>query len=85
VSPGEAQRIEIALESLRGTMNSGFATLRGDINLLARGEHNNTRAIDDLGDRVGSLEERRFPLPVLGGILGVVGVLISLVSVIRGG
>jgi hypothetical protein len=85
VSPGESQRIEIALEALRGTMNSGFAALRGDINLLARGEYTNTRAIEDLGDRVDSLEERRFPLPVLGGILGVVGVLVSIVSVIRGG
>jgi hypothetical protein len=85
VSPDEAHRLAIALESLNGTVTTGFATVRGDINLLARGEHENTRRIDELETDVEELKSRRFPLPVIGGLCGIAAVLLSVIDVLGKG
>lgn len=84
MSPDETHRLAIALESLKGTVSEGFATVRGDINLLARGEHNNTLRIDALDKDVEELKARRFPLPTIGGIMGVAGVIVSVVALTNG-
>lgn len=84
MSPDETHRLALALESLRGTVETGFATVRGDINLLARGEHHNTQRITDLEDDVEELKARRFPLPTIGGIMGVAGVIVSVVALTNG-
>lgn len=85
MTPAEAHRLSLALEALRGTMESGFTAVRGDINLLAHKESRNSSDLRELDDRVDALEERRFPLPTIGGIMGVAGVVISLASVLKGG
>lgn len=84
MSPDETHRLALALESLRGTVETGFATVRGDINLLARGEHQNTQRIDALDKDVEELKARRFPLPTIGGIMGVAGVIVSVVALTNG-
>ena len=81
----EAHRLALALEALRGSVDTGFATIRGDINLLARAENHNREDIADLDGRVKSLEDRRFPIPTIGGIMGVAGVCVSVVALTRGG
>lgn len=81
---GDLHRLALALEQLNGTVSTGFATVRGDINLLARGEHENTRRIDALETDVEALKERRFPLPTIGGLMGIAGVVISTISLTTG-
>lgn len=85
-TPGneETHRLALALEGLRGTVETGFATLRGDINLLARGENHNTRRIDDLEEDVDKLKERRMPLQVIGGLCVASSVVLSVLSLIKG-
>lgn len=57
-------------------METGFATVRGDINLLSRGEHSNVRRIEHLEEDVEELKERRVPLLLAGPLLslGALGV-----------
>lgn len=81
----DAHRLALALEALRGSVDTGFATIRGDINLLARAENHNREDIAALDGRVKSLEDRRFPIPTIGGIMGVAGVCVSVVALTRGG
>lgn len=84
MSPDETHRLAIAVENLRGDLQTGFATVRGDLNLLARGENHNTRRLDDLETDVEDLKARRFPLPTIGGIMGVAGVCVSVVALVQG-
>lgn len=81
----EAHRLAIVLESLRGSVDTGFATVRGDINLLARAERSNSDDIKALDGRVSLLEGRRFPLPTVGGIMGVAGVCVSVLTLFSKG
>lgn len=77
MTPAEAHRLELLI-------TEGFATIRGDINLLARAEHENGQDIEKLDTRVGNLEVRRFPLPTIGGIMGVLAVCVSVISLVSG-
>lgn len=81
----EAHRLALALEAVRGTMETGFATVRGDINLLARGEQMNASELQAMDTRVSALEARRFPLPTIGGIMGVAGAVFAGMSLLKGG
>ena len=67
----------LAMETLNGTVQTGFATVRGDINLLARAERQNGEDIDKLDSRVGKLEERRWPIQITQGVMSVAAVAIA--------
>lgn len=77
---GEIHRLAVAVERLAGEMNTGVATLRGDINVLATREHSNANAITDLRKDVDALQERRFPLPHIGGLCGIAAVVLSVIQ-----
>lgn len=81
----EARVLEIQLARMEGSMTTGFATIAGQIQLLDRGERNNARDIEEVETRVSSLEQRRFPLPVVGGIMSVCAVALSGFTLVRGG
>lgn len=85
MSPDETHRLALAVEQLRGTVETGFAAVRGDINVLATRESRNAADISELDDRVKDLESRRFPLPTIGGLCGVAAVLLSVVQVMGKG
>ena len=82
MSPDETHRLALALEAMRGTMETGFATLRGDINMLARGESANTARIDDLEDEVDAIKSRQFPLHVVGGLCVVGSLALSVFTLL---
>lgn len=81
----ETHRLALAVESLRGTVETGFAAVRGDINVLATRESRNASDIEKLDTRVENLESRRFPLPTIGGLCGVAAVLLSVIQVLGKG
>lgn len=82
--PDETHRIALALEALKGSVDSGIAAVRGDINLLAHRTQDNRDDIDELDGRVKGLEDRRFPLPVISGLMSVAAVVISVVVMASG-
>lgn len=73
----ELHRLALAVEALHGTVQTGFATVRGDINLLARGEQLNTGRIEKLEEDVDQLKGSRFPWPVITGICAVSALALS--------
>jgi len=73
----ELHRMALAMEQLNGTVQTGFATVRGDINLLARAERQNGQDIKELEERMGKLEERRWPVQVTQGVMSVAAVAIA--------
>lgn len=77
-APGlDLHRLALAMEQMNGTMQTGFATVRGDINLLARGEQTNTTRIENLEEDVAELQKTRFPWPVITGICAVGALALS--------
>lgn len=70
---------------LEGTVNAGFAGVRGEMRLLQRGETDTVRRVGELEEDVDELKGRRFPLPVTGGIMGVLAVCMSAFTLVRGG
>ena len=81
----DARALELQLARMEGSMNTGFATIAGQIQLLDRGREGNARAIDEAETRIEALEQRRFPLPVIGGLTGFVAVAVSGFTLVRGG
>jgi hypothetical protein len=81
----DARMLELAMARMEGSMNTGFATITGQIQLLDRGREHNAHAIDEAETRIEALEQRRFPLPVIGGLMGMVGIALSGFTLVRGG
>jgi hypothetical protein len=77
--------LQLAMARIEGSMNTGFATITGQIQLLDRGREHNAHAIDEVETRVENLEQRRFPLPVIGGLVGVLSIALSGFTLVRGG
>lgn len=76
--PGpELNRMAVALERMNGAIATGFATVRGDINLLTRGEQANAARLDELENDVEELKKTRFPWPVITGICAVGALALS--------
>lgn len=73
----DLHRLALAMERVNGTMETGFATVRGDINLLARAERQNGEDIEKLEGRVEKLEERRWPVQITQGVMSVAAVAIA--------
>lgn len=70
---------------LEGSVNTGFQRVEGELSLLRRGERETVDDIKDLRTDVDELQSRRFPLPVIGGLMGVAAVAMSGFTLVRGG
>lgn len=73
----DLHRLALAVENLNGTVQTGLTAVRGDINLLARGESENTRRIGELETDVKSLQDRRWPVQITQGVMSVAAVAIA--------
>lgn len=85
MSPDETHRLALAVEALRGSVETGFAAVRGDINGLSIRETRTASDVNELRAEVEGLKDRRFPLPVVGGVMGFAGVVVSLVAALGKG
>lgn len=81
----EAHRLELQMAGLQRTVETGFATVRGDLNLLARGEQLNISETQKHDVRIQALEDRRFPLQIVSGVVSVAAVGLAAVSLLKGG
>lgn len=70
---------------MEGSMNAGFAQVHGELNLLKRGEREVAEDIESLRSDVNDLKSRRFPLPVIGSLVGVAALGMSAFTLVRGG
>lgn len=75
--PTDTAAIAVALAELRGTMETGFATLNGSLNLLAQRGDQTDQKIDDHEKRLDGLERNRWPLPAVAALSGVGALAVS--------
>ncbi|MEL3944510.1 hypothetical protein [Streptomyces sp. LNU-CPARS28] len=72
----------VALERLRGTVEVGFARIDGALALLVQRSDQTDERLDELESRLEGLETRRWPLPSIGALTGLVGVTVAAASLI---
>ena len=84
MSPDGEHRLELLI-------TEGFATIRGELRLLARGEETLKADIgsleteqDKLSERVSRLEERKFPAPMVANVIAVGAFLVSGYATMKG-
>lgn len=93
VTPPESTQVAVELERIRGTLNEGFATLNGRLDMsLQRTTQlesdlkdlttRTDRDVTGLDQRIDALERARWPLPSLAALVGLAGLTIALVQLL---
>ncbi|MFI2077788.1 hypothetical protein [Streptomyces triculaminicus] len=72
--------VAVELERLRGSVDTGFATLNGKLEVVLQRTTTAESDIASLEQRIASLEKGRWPLPSLAAVVGVAALLVSLYS-----
>ncbi|WP_432026826.1 hypothetical protein [Streptomyces sp. 1222.5] len=81
--PPPPESVAVELEKLRGTMAEGFARVDGALALLVqRGDQTDGR-LDELESRVDELDNRRWPLPSIGAMVGLAGLVLAALAQLR--
>ncbi len=73
----------VALERLRATVEVGFARIDGALALLVQRSNHTDGRLDDLESRVDELENRRWPLPSIGALVGLAGLIVAALAQLR--
>ncbi|MER7697048.1 MULTISPECIES: hypothetical protein [unclassified Streptomyces] len=76
--PSDPAAVAVELERLRGTMETGFATVNGSLALLAQRTDQTDRALSDHEKRLDALERARWPLPSIAALVAVIGLALTL-------
>jgi cytolysin (calcineurin-like family phosphatase) len=63
--------VAVALAELRGTVETGFATVNGSLALLAQRTDQTDKTLDEHGTRLAALERNRWPLPAVAAVTGL--------------
>ncbi|WP_405508778.1 hypothetical protein OG323_22515 [Streptomyces cyaneofuscatus] len=77
-TPSDPAAVAVELEKLRGTMETGFATVNGSLALVAQRTDQTDRILSDHEQRLDALERARWPLPSLAALVGVVSLALAL-------
>ncbi|MEV4974461.1 hypothetical protein [Streptomyces scopuliridis] len=73
----------VELERLRGTVETGFATLNGRLDTTLQRTGQVEKDVGELETRVAALERARWPMPTIGVLAGVVGTAVGLIALYR--
>lgn len=75
--PESSVNVALELERLRGTCETGFTRVDGQLALLVQRGEQTDKKLDDLDARVDALERNRWPLPSIGALAGVAGLAVA--------
>jgi hypothetical protein len=73
----------VALERLRGTVEVGFARIDGALALLVQRSDQTDERLDEFEARLDELERRRWPLPSIGALTGLAGLILAALAQLR--
>jgi hypothetical protein len=73
----------VALERLRGTVEVGFARIDGALALLVHRSDQSDERLDEFEARLDELERRRWPLPSIGALTGLAGLVLAALAQLR--
>ncbi|MBC9724944.1 hypothetical protein [Streptomyces sp. TRM68367] len=76
--------IALALAELRSALEVGLARIDGQLALLVQRSDQTDKAVEDLEQRVASLEKGRWPLPTITVLASVTAVAVTVLGVLRG-
>ncbi|MGW3121347.1 hypothetical protein ACWDBW_30055 [Streptomyces sp. NPDC001107] len=76
--------IALALAELRSALEVGLARIDGQLALLVQRSDQTDKAVEDLEQRVASLEKGRWPLPTVAVLVSVIAVVLTAFGVLRG-
>lgn len=89
--PGDGLNVAAELAGLRGEMNTGFAGIKGQLDLIASRQQSTTEDIaklsgelEKLDVRVTALEERRWPIGPIAAISGAVSAVAATAAYLAG-
>ncbi|MET9923340.1 MULTISPECIES: hypothetical protein [unclassified Streptomyces] len=77
-TPSDPAAVAVELEKLRGTMETGFATVNGSLALVAQRTDQTDRILSDHEQRLDALERTRWPLPSIAALVAVIGLTLTL-------
>lgn len=77
-TPSDPAAVAVELEKLRGTMETGFATVNGSLALVAQRTDQTDRILNDHEQRLDALERARWPLPSIAAMVAVIGLALTL-------
>ncbi|MEU3321558.1 hypothetical protein [Streptomyces sp. NPDC006785] len=75
--------VALELERLRATVETGFARLDGALALLVQRSDQLDTRLADHEQRLDSLEGSRWPLPSIGALVGLAGLLLAVLAQLR--
>lgn len=79
MAPEDSHRLELLIVNVQRTVDTGFATTRGEVPMLAHGSERMREDLDKLEHEVDDLKARRFPLQVAGPLVAASALVISIV------
>ncbi|MDT0432817.1 hypothetical protein [Streptomyces salyersiae] len=82
-TPSDPAAVAVELEKLRGTMETGFATVNGSLALVAQRTDQTDRILTDHEQRLDALERARWPLPSLAALVGVIGLALGVYQLMQ--
>ncbi|PNE42759.1 hypothetical protein [Streptomyces noursei] len=72
--PGD---VALELERLRGAVEAGFARVDGALALVVQRSDQTDRRLAELDNRLDAVERRRWPLPSIAALVGLVGLFVT--------
>ncbi|MET8677064.1 hypothetical protein ABZW18_05550 [Streptomyces sp. NPDC004647] len=76
--------VALALAELRSALEVGLAKIDGQLALLVQRSDQTDKAVEDLEQRVTSLEKGRWPLPTIAVLASITAMGLTLYAVLRG-
>ncbi len=78
MTPSESGQVVLELERLRGTVETGFARVDGQLALLVQRSDQTDKQLDDHDKRLDALEKNRWPLPSIAAVTGIAALCLTL-------
>ncbi|MGQ4490071.1 hypothetical protein ACN6LM_000500 [Streptomyces sp. SAS_281] len=77
-------QVALALAELRAALEVGLARIDGQLALLVQRSDQTDKALEELEERVNTLEKTRWPLPTVAVLASITAVALTVVSLARG-
>lgn len=81
MTPPESRDVALELERLRGSVDTGFATLNGRLDVALTRTSQTEADIDALEQRVDALERARWPLPSVAALTALAAMGLTLYQI----
>jgi hypothetical protein len=79
-TPNGDGAVAVEIARLRGEMTTGFAEIKGQLDVIVQAQAANSQDIAELDKRVSALEARRWPIGSVAALSGAVSAVVAAVA-----